>query len=1131
VNPLSLLKSRRLWPLILAQSCGALNDNLVKNAMVVLAIFKLGAGGAGLSAAAGALFIAPYILVSATAGKIADRFPKPQVIRLYKAAEVALMAAAAAAFLAESVAGLLTVLVGLGVQAALFGPVKYGILPEQLHEDELIAGNGIVEATTFLSIVIGTVVGGALILVPAGTAIVGGLGVVLSVFGLFGAIRIPPVPAADPSLTIGVNIFEATWTVLRHAAAQRPIWLSLLAISWFWTVGATLLTEFPIVARDTLHAGGSVLTLLLTVFALGTGAGSIGCAKLLHGEVSPRHVPFAAFGISLFCWDFANASLSAGVLPDAWAVLESPHGWRMLADLALLAACGGMFSVPLYAIIQETSAPDERSRMIAANNIMNALFMVAGAGAAAGLAAFGWTAPSVLKFAAFANLLVACWIVRILPREVYRSLFRWYFTTFHGVEVVGLENYKAAGDRVVIVSNHQSYADACLIAAFLPDSPTFAIHTMQMTKWWVKPFIAAVDVFPVDIQSPYSLKRMVEAVRDHGRKLMIFPEGRLTKTGALMKVYEGAGLVADKAHARILPVAVEGLQFSRLSHMGAKQRVRWFPRLKLSILPPVDLTPPDAASLTPRKRREAIGRALQDVMVNAVFRSRNVDRTLFTAVLDAAHAHGGKTPIAEDIQRQPIAYDRLILGSVALGRQLPSGEGYVGLMLPNATATVVAFLGLQAFGAVPCMLNFSAGADAMLSACAAAGVKTVISSRAFVEKGKLGATVARMEGSVRFVWLEDVRAMIGRGAKLRAWFDRLRARRLPGAVADPDTPAVVLFTSGSEGRPKGVVLSHRQLLSNCAQLSSVIDFHGGDILFNAMPVFHSFGLTGGTIVPLLSGVRTFHYPSPLHYRIVPGLIYDTDATICFGTDTFLNGWARFAHPYDFYAMRYIFAGAEKVREETKRLFADRFGVRILEGYGATETDPALAINTAMHCRPGTVGRFLPGIEWRLDPVPGVDPGGRLSVRGPNVMLGYLRDAAPGVLETLEGGWYDTGDIVSVDSEGFVGILGRAKRFAKIGGEMVSMTAAEALAAAVWPGEPLAVIAVPDARKGESLILVTARQAADTRDLLAHAREQGIPEIMVPRTVVTVDAVPLLGTGKVDYPAVTALVVARAEPVA
>ncbi len=410
-----LLRSRRLWPLVLAQSCGALNDNLVKNAIVVLAIFQLGAGGAGMSAAAGALFIAPYILLSATAGQIADRYAKPTAILVYKIAEVGLMLAAAAAFMASSLPALLTVLVGLGIQAALFGPVKYGILPEQLGQDELIAGNGAVEATTFLSIVVGTVAGGALVLLPAGPAIVGVLGVVLSLCGLLGALCIRPVPAADPSLTIGWNIAATAWTVVRQASQQRTIWLSLLALSWFWTIGATLLTEFPIVARDTLGAGGSVLTLLLAVFAVGTGIGSIGCAALLRGEVSARHVPFAAVGISLFCWDFARAAGGAGVLADGWAVVGTVVGWRMIVDLALLAACGGIFSVPLYALIQGNAPPRARSRTIAANNIMNALFMVLGAGAAAGLAAAGWSAPDVLKLAALANLAVACWVVRLLP--------------------------------------------------------------------------------------------------------------------------------------------------------------------------------------------------------------------------------------------------------------------------------------------------------------------------------------------------------------------------------------------------------------------------------------------------------------------------------------------------------------------------------------------------------------------------------------------------------------------------------------------------------------------------------------------------------------------------------------------
>jgi acyl-[acyl-carrier-protein]-phospholipid O-acyltransferase/long-chain-fatty-acid--[acyl-carrier-protein] ligase len=1127
-SPLGLLKTRRLWPLALTQSCGALNDNLVKNAMIVLALFRLGIGGAGLSAAAGALFIAPYILLSATAGTLADRFPKPRVILAYKLLELLLMAAAAAAFLTASVAGLLGVLFGLGVQAALFGPVKYGVLPEHLTEAELVGGNGVIEATTFLSIVCGTIAGGGLMLLPSGAAVVGATGVGLAVVGLIAAWCMPNVPAADPTLRLSPNLLAETWSIVRHAASIRPIWLSVLGLSWFWTMGATLLTEFPVLARDTLHAGGSVLTLLLTMFAIGVGIGSIQCARLLHGEVSARLVPFAALGISLFCWDFATAAGTAGDFATAADVLRSFAGWRMLCDLFLLAACGGMFSVPLYAIIQNRAAPSERARMVAANNVMNALFMVAGAAAAAALAALGVRAPAVLHLAALANLIVAVWIVRILPQDVYRGLLRWYFSKFHGLRVTGLENYRAAGDRVVIVANHQSYLDAPLIAACLPDSPSFAIHTAQAEKWYFKPFLAAVDTFPLNVQSPYAVKHMIEAVRDHGRKLMVFPEGRMTRTAGLMKIYEGAAMVADRAHAKIVPIGIEGLQFSRLNRMGGKLRRRWFPRVRVNILPPVTLAPSDADDMSPRQRREAVGRALQDLMVQAVFQNKDSGKTLFTAVLDARAAYGGKTPILEDIQRAPITYDRLLLGAAALGRALADampGETHVALLLPNAVGSVVTLIGLQAFGIVPCLLNVTAGAASMLSACRAAKAKTVVSSRMFVEKGRLGAVVERLSADLRFVWLEDLRDAIGLRAKLRAKRDAWGARSLPGARVSPDSAAVVLFTSGSEGSPKGVVLSHRNVLTNCVQLSAVIDFNGSDIVFNAMPMFHAFGLTGGTILPLVSGVRTFHYPSPLHYRVVPALIYDTDATICFGTDTFLQGWAHYAHPYDFYVMRYIFAGAEKVREETRRLFADRFGVRIMEGYGATETSPVLALNTAMHCRPGTVGRFLPAIEWRLEPVPGVDAGGQLHVRGPTVMLGYLRDTAPGVVESLADGWYDTGDIVSVDAAGFVSIVGRARRFAKIGGEMVSMTAAESLVGSLWPDARHAVISVPDARKGEALLLVTTRQRAEPRELLAFARQRGVPELMVPRSIIPVGSLPLLATGKVDYPAVERLVAA------
>ncbi len=1141
--------TRRLLPLVVTQACGAFNDNLVKNALVVLALFKLGEGGIGFSALAGALLIAPYILLSATAGALADRMPKGALIVRLKLLEAGLMLLAGLGFLTGSVGLLLAVILGLGVQAALFGPVKYAILPEHLRHDELIAGNGAVEAATFVAIVLGTVAGGALILLLAGPALVAALGAAVAALGLLAALRLPPTVAAAPGTPVEANLVRASWRCVRDAVASRPVRLSILGLSGFWTVGATVITALPVVARDTLGGTGGVLTLFLVVFAAGVGAGSVLCARLLGGEVSPRHVPFAAAGLGLLTGAFALLAAALGPAAATGGpadLLGSVGGILLLLSLAGLAASGGVFSVPLYAIIQDAADPARRASTIAANNVVNAVAMVAGAGAAAALAALGLPVTGVLLVTAALTLLGAGYIVRILPQDVLRTLFRAYFETFHGVDVRGMEHYRAAGDRLVIVANHLSLADACLIACYLPRGPTFAVNTAIAERPWVRPFLAAVDVFKVDIASPFAIKRMVEAVRDDGRQLMIFPEGRLTQTGALMKVYEGAGVVADKSGAKVLPISIQGLQFTRLSRLKGRLPMRWFPRLSITILPAVDLRPEGAAEMTPRKRREAVGRALGDLMADAVYRSKATDRTIFGALLDARDLHGGGTLIAEDVARQPISYDRIVTGAYALGagiaafddaarraRPTPSvtdaaGDerplsGAVGLMLPNAVGAVVAFMALQAHRRVPAMLNFSAGADAMLSACRAADLATVVSSRAFVERAKLGKVVERMEPHVRFLWLEDLReALTTRdkiAAKLRATF----AHSLGAADGDPDAPALILFTSGSEGTPKGVVHSSRTLLSNIAQISTVVDFTASDRVFSALPMFHSFGMTGGTLLPLLHGVRTFFYPSPLHYRIVPALIYDTDATIAFGTDTFLNGWARFAHPYDFYAIRYVFAGAERVRPETKQLYAERFGVRVLEGYGATETAPALSLNTAMHARAGTVGRFLPGVETRLDPVPGIAEGGQLWVRGPNVMLGYLKPDRPAVIQPPPGGWYDTGDIVEVSADRYARILGRVKRWANIAGEKVSLVAAEDLAAALWPGASHAVVKVPDARKGEALVLVTTQADATADALLAFARGRMVAEISVPRVVLPTGSLPLLGTGKTDYPGVSSIV--------
>ncbi len=713
--------------------------------------------------------------------------------------------------------------------------------------------------------------------------------------------------------------------------------------------------------------------------------------------------------------------------------------------------------------------------------------------------------------------------------EILKRILRRMLSALYQVEIRGLENLQHAGPRVLIVANHTSFLDALLLAVFLPGKFTFAVNTLVARSRLFRPFITLAKIFPMDPTNPLSTKSLIRYLQ-RDERAVIFPEGRITVTGSLMKIYDGTGLVADKSEAMVVPVRIDGAQYTPFSRLRGRVRLRWFPRITLTVLEPRRISPP--AEVRGRARRKAAGRALAEIMTEMMFATSNYRRPLFQALLDARRVHGGKHLIIDDIQRRPFSYDRLITAAFALGRVIArrTGRGEnVGLLLPSMTGTVVTFLGLQAHGRVPAMLNYTVGANGMISACETARINTVITSRRFIDAAKLGAATQLLAEKATLVYLEDLVREITLPAKLFAWLQsRFAAKsyRLAGGNLDPDSPAVVLFTSGSEGTPKGVVLSHANLLANREQLATRVAFSAQDIILNALPLFHSFGLTAGTLLPLFCGMKTFFYPSPLHYRIVPEVAYDINATVLFGTNTFLAGYGRFAHPYDFYSVRYVFAGAEKLQEETRRLWAEKFGVRIFEGYGATETAPVLSANTPMDNAAGSVGRLLPGIEYRLQPVPGVADGGRLFVRGPNVMLGYLLHARPGqltpVASDMGAGWYDTGDIVSVDGDGFIRIQGRAKRFAKIGGEMVSLTAVEELVAQAWPGHTHAVVALPDTNKGEQLVLITEQKDAERGALLARARASGIAEINIPKKILGVHQVPLLGTGKIDYPAVTVL---------
>lgn len=1131
-NTIHLLKTRRFVPLFITQFLGAFNDNLFRTALVTMVTYKMMDMAEGeksfLVTMALGLFILPFFLFSAMAGQVADKYNKARLIQIVKGVEIIIMGLAAIGFGLHNPYFLMGVLFLMGTHSAFFGPVKYSILPDQLHDDELIGGNGLIEAGTFLAILLGTILGGLLMEGEnAGLTTLSPMILTLAGLGFAASLFIRRTLPADKNIRIELNIVKSTFGAMRSARENHKVFLAILGISWFWLVGGVLLSQIPGFAKQVLYADQGVLTALLTMFSLGIGLGSVTCNKLLKGEINTKYVPISALVMTLFLWDIAHVSshiVPSETLRSLSVLLAEPLSWRIAADLFLFSFCGGLYIVPLYAYMQSKSEVAHRSRIIAANNIINALFMVVASVISALLLAMGTTIPGLFGYIAWANLLVAIYICKLLPEPVIRASLKLLFKLCFRVKVKGLEHYYACGKRTVIIANHTSFLDAALIAIYLPDKLSFAVNTFIAANPVFKPFLALVNAFPIDPTNPMATKTLIDEVKRDNR-LVIFPEGRITVTGSLMKIYDGPAMVADKTGADILPIRIDGAALSVFSRLKHTYRLRLFPKITLTILPPRKLAIP--AEVTGRERRHTAGDHLYDIMSSMMFEGSNINQTLFESLLEARSIHGGNHIIVNDITRKALNYNQLVSRSFILGNAIAKKTGkaeYVGVLLPNMIGTAVTFFALQAVGRVPAMLNFSTGIKNICSACHTASIKHVYTSRRFIETAKLGEMVeAIIAQGVTLHYLEDIGRAISMIDRLLGLVASMGSRYYYGCKVESNQPAVVLFTSGSEGTPKGVVLSHRNLQANRQQLSARIDFNPTDKVFNALPVFHSFGLTGGTLLPILSGVRVFFYPSPLHYRVVPELVYDTNATIMFGTDTFLSGYAKCAHPYDFHSLRYVFAGAEKLKEETRRIWSNIFGVRIFEGYGATETSPILATNTPMHNKPGTVGRLMPGIDHKLEPVPGIEEGGKLVVCGPNVMLGYLLSDNPGVLVPTENETYDTGDIVTFDADGYITIQGRAKRFAKIAGEMVSLTAVESYLSALWPAYHHAVVSIPDERKGEQLVLVTDCKTAAREAIIAHVKAHGISELSIPKQIKIVDKVPLLGTGKTDYVKVRELV--------
>lgn len=711
-------------------------------------------------------------------------------------------------------------------------------------------------------------------------------------------------------------------------------------------------------------------------------------------------------------------------------------------------------------------------------------------------------------------------MIKLLARILLRCLLR--------LEVRGSVS-STRPEKLLVVPNHQSFLDGILVQSFLPFDVTWVVHTQIAQQFFFRIGLKFVNHILVDAANPMTMKRVLQLI-DTGTPVGIFPEGRITCTGSLMKIYEGTAFLAARSGATVLPVRIDGLANSPYGRMKAPFPIKSRPKVRLTFLPTTRIPMPEAPAAKVRRRLAA--ETMRHVMQNAVMQARKAT-TIYDAFLEAIELYGREAIILEDVRPKVDTYKDLLKATLALGKLISrlAKEGeHVGILLPNAGPAVATLLGMFATRRIPAMLNYTAGVDGMQSACDTAQIKTIVASKTFLEKGKLTDKVGQLK-NVKVVYLEDLKPTFSIFDKLWLILWAMGHPRTIQRPTKPNDPAIVLFTSGSEGKPKGVVLSHDNLLANAHQVFASIEFSNKDRFFSAMPMFHSFGLTAGVILPVINGVQVYLYPSPLHYRLIPELTYDRDCTVLFGTPTFLNYYARFANAYDFYRVRYVVAGAEKLNEEVRKTYLDRFGLRIFEGYGATECAPVVALNTPMAYRAGTVGQLLPAMDSKLMPVPGIETGGRLHVRGPNVMLGYLRHEKPGVIQPPESefgqGWYDTGDLADFDPDGFLHILGRLKRFAKVAGEMVSLEVVERIATTASPKHAHASVAKKDPNRGEMLVLYTEDRNLKRDQLMEAARSIGAPEVAVPRKIEYIDKLPRLGTGKTDYVTLNNLVAAGA----
>jgi acyl-[acyl-carrier-protein]-phospholipid O-acyltransferase / long-chain-fatty-acid--[acyl-carrier-protein] ligase len=1112
-----LVKNGGFHAFLWTQFLGAFNDNVYKIIVSMRAVHVAAATGSDSRylSLAGAVFVIPFLLFSGYSGHLADVVSKRKVLVAVKVFEIFVMAFGLVAFFSTNIQLMLVVLFLMALHSTIFSPAKYGIVPEMLPDKDLSRANGLLEMSTFVAIVLGTSIGTVLFSAWKNEAWkLGLLMLAVSVAGLLTSLKIPRVPASGATAPFRLDPFAEVWIGTKHLLKEKPLWLTVLAISYFWFLGALFQMDLLLFGTNVLKVDDLRVGLMVTCLALGIGAGSMLAGRLSGNKVELGLVPLGAIFMSVFCT----------------ALYASRNSYTLsVISLSLLGLASGLFIVPLNAYLQQRSENHEKGRIIATNNFYNTVGLLLASGTLTLLHdKLGVSPDKLLLIFGIVTLAASAYVVKVVPEFLVRFILWMSTHTLFKIRIVGQENVPFRGPAL-LVANHLSHIDGFLINACIQRFIRFMVwkpyYEMPALNW----FFRLAKAIPVGTSGPRDVVASIRTARkelEEGHMVCIFAEGAISRTGNLLPFRRGLEKIVDGLDVPVIPVHLDRLWGSVFSFARGKFLWKWPKRI------PYPVTVSFGRRLPATAEAYEVRQAILELASEATSYAKSSADRLDLSFVRSAKKNWRKFAMADSSGRE-LTYGRALTGSLLIAdwvRKNRRDDKMIGLLLPSSVGGALANVGLTLAGKPPVNLNFTAGREAMAHAVEQCGIRTVITSKVFLAKVKLEAPAGA-------VFIED---LLGQASSLQKLLAAVRARCMPARAlvtkSTPDSLATVIFSSGSSGVPKGVMLSHFNILSNIRAMCQVFWIGEYDRIVGVLPFFHSFGFSVTIWLPLISGCGAIYHPNPMEASKIGELVAKYKGTFLLSTPTFCATYTRKCSQEEFASLRFVLVGAEKLRESVGRAFQEKFGVELLEGYGCTEMSPVVAVNapdfeagkdSQIGNKPGTVGHPLPGVAVRVvDPAtmlplnPAVE--GLLLVKGPNRMLGYLGQPER-TADVVRGGWYVTGDIGAIDDEGFIRITDRLARFSKIGGEMVPHLKIEESIYAIAGDYPCVVTGIADEQRGERLIALYTRQDMTPVELWQRLSETALPKLWLPKreNLYQVESLPTLGSGKLDLMAVKA----------